>query len=392
MKWFAACVLSGMMGGLFCLWLVEPRPAGVAVHAEDRGFRDGPTLPPISRPEAQNFRERELSRLFSSDGLAPEEAIAVDVYERDNKAVVNITTKSSAGFLLLDVSSEGTGSGSIIDREGHILTNYHVIEGATQVGVTLYDGKNYEATLIGHDAINDIAVLKINAPTEVLHPIEFGDSSNLRVGMRVFAIGNPFGLERTMTTGIISSLNRSLQIRGNRSIKSIIQIDAAVNPGNSGGPLIDSHGKLIGVNVAIASKNGQSAGVGFAIPINLVSRIVQQLITHGRVMRPEIGIQNVYETEHGVLITRLTPNGPAERAGLRGPRLVKKRRGPFVVEQIEYNAADLIVGVDNEEIKSADDFLGYIETKRAGEQIDLKIVREGRRMSVKVTLGGGERE
>lgn len=391
MKWVAGCVLSGMMGGLFCLWLTQPGHHD-ALHAEDRVFQEGPRLPRPDAIESREFipRDDDLSRLFNADGLTPDEAIGVAVYDRDNKSVVNITTKASAGFLVWDISSEGTGSGSIIDQEGHVLTNYHVVEGATQVGVTLFDGKNYEATLVGHDAINDIAVLKITAPPEGLFPIEFGDSSNLRVGMRVFAIGNPFGLERTMTTGIISSLNRSLQIRANRSIKSIIQIDAAVNPGNSGGPLIDSHGKLIGVNTAIASKNGQSAGVGFAIPINLVSRIVQQLLTHGKVMRPEIGIQNVYENGKGVLITRLTPNGPAERAGLRGPKSVRKKRGPFAVDQIEYNAADLIVGIDDQEIKSADDFLGYIEARRAGDEITLKIVREGRRMAVPVILGGSE--
>ncbi|MGE3315855.1 MAG: S1C family serine protease [Planctomycetaceae bacterium] len=391
MKWIAGCVLSGMMGGMFCLWLVQPATYDAA-HADDRIFREGPRLPRPEPPVRHEVRDVDPSRVFNSEGLAPEEAIAVAVYERDNKSVVNITTTASARVLLVDVSSEGTGSGSIIDREGHILTNYHVIEGAKLVEVTLYDGETYPATLVGADPINDIAVIRISAPQEVLFPVEFGDSSGLRVGMRVFAIGNPFGLERTMTTGIISSLNRSLQIRAGRSIKSIIQIDAAVNPGNSGGPLFDSHGKLIGVNTAIASKNGQSAGVGFAIPINLVSRVVQQLITHGRVMRPEIGIQSVFETDHGVRIIRLTPNGPAERAGLRGPQTVRQKRGLFVVEQVVQNSADLIVGVDDQEIKTADDFLGYIESKRAGDELEVKIVREGKRMVVRVILGGGDRE
>ena len=394
MKWVAGCFLSAVLGGMFCLWFAGPTPRAGA-FAEEPVAPGGPRFPGALQERARENdvrRDNDLRGMFNRDGLSPEEAIAVAVYEKDNKGVVNITTKSTSGFLLLDVSSEGTGSGSVIDRSGHVLTNFHVVEDAQQVGVTLYDGKNYDATLVGADPINDIAVLKINAPREVLFPIELGDSSGLRVGMRVFAIGNPFGLERTMTTGIISSLNRSLQIRGNRSIKSIIQIDAAVNPGNSGGPLLNAHGRLIGMNTAIASRNGQSAGVGFAIPANLVARVVQQLIAHGRVIRPEIGIQNVYETEHGVLITRLTPGGPAEKAGLRGPRLVRKKSGLFVVERMDYSVADIVVGVDSQDIKSADDFLGYIEGKKAGDRTELAVVREGRRISVPVVLGGSERD
>ncbi len=393
MRGMAACFLSAMLGAAMFSWLASPA-AHNELLAQDQGSFEGPRLPgapgPNRAPAAQS-RDDELRRLFNREGLSPEEAIAVSVYDKDNKGVVNITTKSSSGFLLLDVASEGTGSGSVIDQAGHILTNYHVIEDAQQVGVTLFDGNNYDATLVGADPINDIAVIKINAPSEVLFPISFADSSNLRVGMRVFAIGNPFGLERTMTTGIISSLNRTLQIRGNRSIKSIIQIDAAVNPGNSGGPLLNSHGQLIGMNTAIASRNGQSAGVGFAIPVNLVTRVVNQLIQHGHVIRPEIGIQSVYETDRGVLITRLTPGGPAERAGLRGPRVVRKNRGPFVTERIDYGAADIVIGVDGQDVKTADDFLGYIETKKAGDQVELVIVREGRKVTVPVVLGGGEK-
>ncbi|MGC1272397.1 MAG: trypsin-like peptidase domain-containing protein, partial [Planctomycetaceae bacterium] len=255
--------------------------------------------------------------------LTPDEAIAVDVYERCNRGVVNITSKGLPGerFLFMEVPADGSGSGSIIDKQGHVLTNYHVVENAQQVEVALYDGSTFEAKFVGADPVNDLAVIKIDAPPEKLFPIETGDSSLLKVGMRVFAIGNPFGLERTMTVGIVSSLNRSLQIRGNRSIKAIIQTDAAINPGNSGGPLLDSRGQLIGVNTAIATANsGQNAGVALAIPSTLVSRVVPQLIRHGRIIRPEIGIQQVLETEQGLRIALLTPGGPAERAGLRGPQ------------------------------------------------------------------------
>jgi S1-C subfamily serine protease len=182
-----------------------------------------------------------------------------------------------------------------------------------------------------------------------------------------------------------------LQIRGSRSIKSIIQIDAAVNPGNSGGPLLNSHGQLIGMNTAIATRSGQSSGVGFAIPANLITRVVPQLMQHGRVIRPEIGIQGVTLTEKGLLIRILTPDGPAARAGLRGPRVTKKRRGPIGWETIDFASADLIVAVDGEPTKNADDFLGMIESKRPGDTIELTVVREGRQFNVPVVLGGGER-
>ncbi len=330
--------------------------------------------------------------LFNAEGLSPEEAIGVAVYDHVNKAVVNVTTKSTnTVMMLVDVSSEGSGSGSVLDKEGHILTNYHVIEDAQKIDVMLFDGNSYEARPVGADPINDIAVIKIDAPRDALFPIRLGDSAEMKVGMRVFAIGNPFGLERTMTTGIISSLNRTLQVAANRSIKSIIQIDAAVNPGNSGGPLLNSHGRLIGMNTAIASRTGQSAGVGFAIPSSLIARVVPQLIAHGRVIRPEIGIQMVKVTEKGMLIAKITPDGPAARAGLRGPQLVKKRRGPLSWDAIDFAAADLITAIDGETIKNADDFLTAIESKRPGDRVDLSIIRGGQEFKVPVILGSGER-
>ena len=169
---------------------------------------------------------------------------------------------------------EGSGSGCVLDKKGHVLTNYHVVEGAREVRVTLFDGVSYEAEFVGADPINDTAVIRIKAPADVLIPCQIGDSGSLRVGMKVFAIGNPFGYERTLSTGVVSSLNRSLQVTEARSIKSIIQIDASINPGNSGGPLFDSKGRLVGMNTAIASKTGQSAGIGFAIPMNLLLSLI----------------------------------------------------------------------------------------------------------------------
>ncbi|MCA9016021.1 MAG: trypsin-like peptidase domain-containing protein [Planctomycetaceae bacterium] len=320
--------------------------------------------------------------------MSPEEEINVSVYEKLNKSVVHITTKSTKtdGFFLLEYDSEGAGSGAIIDKAGHILTNYHVIEDAQQVNVTLFNGKSYAATFVGADMINDIAVIKIEEDPQILQPVTMADSSRLKVGQRVFAIGNPFGLERTMTCGIISSLNRSLKLRGNRTIKSIIQIDAAVNPGNSGGPLLNSHGQLIGINTAIASSTGQSAGVGFAIPSNLVARVVPQLLTHGHMIHPEIGIQRVYETEQGLLVAKLTPGGPAEKAGIRGPKIERQRRGLIVIERIDRGAADLIIAVDEKQIKTAGDFLDYIESKKPGDTVVVTVLRGKEQTPTKISV------
>lgn len=400
MRTIVACFLSGVCGAWLVLSFSQPsvapgqllaqekkprQPANQAADVERRETRQpGPQLP---GPEADEFATREPADLE----LTPDERINVAVYENVNRSVVNVTTKTIRGDgFLLEMTSEGAGSGSVLDKAGHILTNFHVIEGANQVGVTLYDGKTYEATFVGADKVNDTAVIRIDAAPEVLHPVTFGDSTHLKVGMRVFAIGNPFGLERTLTTGIISSLNRSLQVHAGRTIRSIIQIDAAINPGNSGGPLVDTRGHLIGVNTAIASKTGQNSGVGFAIPVNLIRRIVPQLIQHGRVTRPEAGISQVYQTDEGLRIALLTPGGPAERAGLRGPQVVRRRRGPFVSERIDRSAADLIVAVDGEKVKTGDDFLGLIERKNPGNRVVLSIVREGREVEVPLTLGGEE--
>lgn len=385
MKHVATCIFSAVLGSLLTVWITEQSASRYAAQAQDERGSQLPTLPaiPPAQPRAPAAKPLDAPRML------PSEAAGVAVYELCNRAVVNITTRSvrNDNFFLLESPDEGSGSGAVIDNNGHILTNYHVIEDARQVAVTLYDGTTHDAKFVGADPINDLAVIRVEIEKEKLFPVTFGDSEQLKVGMHVFAIGNPFGLERTMTTGIVSSLNRSLQVRANRSIRQIIQIDAAVNPGNSGGPLLNTSGRLIGINTAIASRNGQSAGVGFAIPINLAKRVVPQLIKHGRVIRPDIGISKVYETEEGLLIAKMTRNGPAERAGLRGPRLTRERRGVFVVERIDRSAADLIVAVDGEETKTADDFLSYIESRPIGSQVELTVVRENRRVIVKVTLG-----
>jgi S1-C subfamily serine protease len=324
--------------------------------------------------------------------LTPEERVNIAVYEKANRSVVNITTKAhKEALLVFDLPMEGSGSGSVINRHGFILTNFHVVDGATQIKVALHTGNSYDAEVVGKDPLNDIAVLKIDAPPDDLEPVELGDSSRLRVGQHIFAIGNPFGLERTLTRGIISSLNRSLPGRGGRTMRSIIQLDAALNRGNSGGPLLDSRGRLIGMNTAIASSTGENTGVGFAIPVNTIRRVVTQLIETGKVVRPDLGINKVYQSDEGLVIATLSPGGPAERAGLRGFRVVtsKKSRGPFSYEEktIDRNSADRIVAIDGQKVKSADDLLNIIEGHRPGDEVVVGIVRQGQEFAVRVLLG-----
>ena len=383
MRLLLGCFCSAVLGSLFTFWLLTS-PGGPFVEAQDR-MANNRMITPVEKVRPI------VARSFDPEGLTLEESVNVAVYEAVNRGVVNITAKSvKTDRLLLVERSEGSGSGSILDTEGHILTNHHVVVDAKEIAVALFNGKTYDATVIGADPLNDVAVIQIDAPPEELHPVTLGDSRTLKVGMRVFALGNPFGLERTLTTGIISSLNRSLQIHGNWKIKSIIQIDAAINPGSSGGPLLDAHGRLIGINTAIATTSGQSSGVGFAIPVSMVSRVVPQLLKHGRVIRPESGIDKVYQTEKGLLVAEVRTSGPADKAGLRGPKLIKQRRGPFTVTREDRTAADLIVGIDDQKIVTAEDFLGYIEAKRPGDEIMLTVVRDGRRLQIGLVLASSD--
>jgi len=371
-KSVALCLGSALSGGLMALFLTHD-------HSPPSAFGQ------------EAARERQVVRL-PAEGFTPEENVNIAVYDNVNRAVVNINTRGvrSGNFFMMEVPTEGEGSGSVIDKTGHILTNYHVIEDAREIEVTLFDASKYRANLVGEDPENDVAVIHINAPPELLHPVVFGNSAKLKVGQRVFAIGNPFGLERTLTTGIISSLNRTLPSRNKRQLKSIIQIDAAINPGNSGGPLLDSHSRLIGMNTAIASRTGTSAGVGFAIPVGIIARIVPQLIAKGHVVRPETGIAKVYETERGLLIAALTPGGPAERAGLRGPRIVRERRGPIVYESTDLGAADLIISFNGTKVTTVDEFLTAVETLHPGDEVTLGVIRGSRETPVRMTLGGEE--
>lgn len=328
-------------------------------------------------------------------GFTPEERLNIRVYDRTSRSVVYINTQSRREFFMREVVAKGEGSGFVLDQEGHILTNFHVINGANAVQVTLHNGNSYAASVVGADPANDCAMLKITAPRDELFPVRFGDSNRLRVGQKVYAIGNPFGLELTLSTGIVSSLNRSLPSQNRaRTIKQVIQIDAAINPGNSGGPLLDSHGEVIGMNVAIASRSGESAGVGFAIPANTLKRVIPQLIQHGKVLRPNLGVEQVMPTDTGLLITRVQPGGPAALAGLSSPKVVKKQRrqGAFVYEYetLDKATAEFITGINGQEVKTADDLLTIIESLAPGTTVQVSILRNDRKFNVPITLGESE--
>jgi len=378
------CVLSALIGGAFAAWLVENNfdlPTGsVAIGQELRAPGGVTPILPAALP--------------ASPSLTPEETTNIRVYDAANRGVVNILVRTVTydRFFMVPSPAEGAGSGAVIDKQGHILTNFHVVEGADKVSVTLPGGKNpYEGEVVGTDPDNDIAVLKINAPAEELYPVPIGTSENLRVGQRVYTLGNPFGLEGTLTTGIISNLNRTLPSRNEHEMKSIIQTDAAMNPGNSGGPLLDTSGRMIGMNVAIATKTGQNAGLGFAIPINRIRQIVPQLIEHGKVTRADIGIVAVKEIDRGLQIVDVNKNGPAAKAGLQGWKLVRKRvtRGPvaYDVERQDTSTADIIIAVDGQPLSTARAFVEKIEDRQPGEQVVITIVRQGKQLDVPITLG-----
>ena len=380
-KAMLCCVLSALVGGAFAAWLIDGKTNLITSARAQELQAPARTNVPIA-----------AAAIPPNPGLTPEELTNIRVYEGANRGVVNVLTKTMTydNFFMLPSPAEGAGSGSVLDKQGHILTNFHVVEGANKVWVTLPGGKDpYEGELVGQDKDNDIAVLKINAPPEELFPVPIGTSDNLRVGQRVYTLGNPFGLEGTLTTGIISNLNRTLPSRSGREMKSIIQTDAAMNPGNSGGPLLDTSGRLIGMNVAIATKSGQSAGLGFAIPVNRIRQIVPQLIERGKVVRADIGIVAVKEMDKGLQVVQLNKGGPSEKAGLQGWKTVRHRlaHGPLVVERQDPSGADIILAIDGQAVETASAFVDKIEEHQPGERVVLTVLRQGRQVQIPVTLG-----
>jgi S1-C subfamily serine protease len=324
-----------------------------------------------------------------------EELVLVNLYERVNPGVVNIEVLRPVSYPYGDdLFPEGEGSGFIVDVEGRIVTNNHVVQGSEEVQVTLYDGTMAAARVLGADPYSDLAVIEVDLPAQILHAVELGDSDRLRVGQRAIAIGNPFGLEGTMTTGIISALGRTLPAESLFSIPEVIQTDAAINPGNSGGPLLDSEGLVIGVNTAISTSTGANSGVGFAVPVNLLKRVMPQLIANGHYDHPQLGIRGTTITpvlvaelslplETGVLVSEVTADGPAEKAGIRGGDREAVVRGDAIRQ-----GGDIIASIDGRRIVQFEDLLSYIvmETE-VGQEVTLGIFRDGEERMVKVVLG-----
>ena len=348
---------------LWTLWTVVPKP-----------WRD---LDPDAVPRPVEAR----------GDLAEIERTTVDIFRTASPSVVHITTLvTAAAPFSLDVQQipEGTGSGFVWDKDGHIVTNHHVIQNASAAVIILADGSSWRGRLVGSYPAKDIAVLAIDAPSHLLQPITVGSSTDLLVGQMAFAIGNPFGLDQTLTTGVVSALDREIESIPGRAIRNVIQTDAAVNPGNSGGPLLDSAGRLIGVNSSILSPSGAFAGIGFAIPVDEVNRIVTELIRHGAIVRPSLGVALAPDqlTERlgldGVLVMRVDPGGPAARAGLRPTRrdlLGNVRLG------------DLIVAIEDEPLELTEDFFAALEERKPGDEVTLTLVRDGQPVSVPLTLG-----
>ena len=333
----------------------------------------------------------EITEAASNQALDADEQNNISVYHKNIGSVVNVTSKAVAfDFFYGLVPQEGQGSGFIIDKDGHVLTNYHVIADARQVEVTLHNRKKYRATIVGTDRPHDLAIIQVKAPD--LTPMVLGESKNLQVGQKVYAIGNPFGLAGTLTSGIVSSI-RSVQEPNGINIDEAIQTDAAINPGNSGGPLLNSHGEVIGINTMIASSVGQNAGIGFAIPINTAKAVLNDLLTLGRVRRPVLGIFTIaigpdiadqlgLPSNYGLLVQRVLPGGAAERAGLKGgTERAYLGNTPIMV------GGDLIVAIDGQDVQDQQQLEQVMNNHRAGDTVRITIYRGKRRIDLNLTLG-----
>ncbi len=313
------------------------------------------------------------------------EKTTISVYKNANKAVVNLNTQTIAQDFFFPVFQEGSGSGVIIDaKKALLVTNFHVIKGASHVQATLSDGQSYEVELIGEDPDNELALLRIVNPPDDLTELPLGDSNILEVGQSVLAIGNPFGLNRTLTKGIVSSLGRSIRSDRGTLIEDVIQTDAAINPGNSGGPLINMAGEVIGLNTAILSKTGSYAGIGFAIPSNYIKKVLPQLIKFGKVLRPKIGAV-LGNTERGTVILSVQTGGPADKAELQGAQRVV-RNGPFIRYLIDISRADFILEINDQKISNKDEANSVIMKSDPGKPLKLLIQRGLQRKNIKEIL------
>ena len=312
----------------------------------------------------------------------------IEIFKRSSPSVVHITnSRLVRSFYSLNPQEvpQGTGTGFIWNQEGYIVTNFHVIQQANVVTVTLQNGTSYEAVPVGSDPDKDLAVLRINVAEPALSPIILGDSSLLEVGRKVIAIGNPFGLDTTMTVGVVSALGREIDSISRRKIRDVIQTDAAINPGNSGGPLLNSLGQLVGVNTAIYSPSGVNSGIGFAIPVNTVKRIVPELITFGRVQTPILGITHIPQPDYyrelwgieGVIVMDVVPGADPAQVGMRGLRRVQRGR---------IQLGDVIFEIDGESVSNEDDYANIMEQHRAGDVVNIKTRRDNRVMNYDIEL------
>ena len=333
----------------------------------------------------------------SAAAYSQDENENISVYRTCNEAVVNINTKVTSYDWFWDpyVTDGGSGSGSIIDKRGYILTNVHVISGATKILVSLSDGSQYEASVVGEDIDSDLAVIKIDPPAGVtLKTIPFGDSTKLAVGQKVIAIGNPFGMERTMTTGIVSGLGRPIQNSNNRIIRNMIQTDAAINPGNSGGPLLDTSGRMVGINTMIMSSSGSSSGVGFAVPSEIAVRVVSDLLKYGKVQRGVINASIVQLTSRiaqyagldistGMLVSEVEEGSNAAQAGLKGGT-----KGVYYGSRntILYLGGDVITKIDGIAITSLAEYYSALESKKPGDVVNVVVHRNKKDVTLKITL------
>lgn len=355
--------------------------ASLAAATAFLGLPAGVTSQPQAAPRAVAPRP----------ALAADEVNNIDVFKKTSPSVVHITTlEAQRDFFSMNVQQvpRGTGTGFVWDDKGHIVTNFHVIQGGSAARVTLSDQSTWKASLVGAFPDRDLAVLKIDAPKDKLPPILVGSSRDLVVGQRVYAIGNPFGLDQTLTTGIVSALNREIESFNARTIRGVVQTDAAINPGNSGGPLLDSGGRLIGVNTQIASPSGASAGIGFAIPVDEVNRIVPRIIRDGKFTRPALGVtagppalHRTLNLPKGVALVQVQPGSPAAKAGLQ-----PFRRGP----DGSVIAGDVITAVNDEAVADLDDMLTQLERRQPGETVTLSLWRGGQTRKQSVALGASD--
>ena len=318
--------------------------------------------------------------------LSRDEVATIDVFEKSSRSVVYITNKAiRRDFWSLNTFEvpQGAGSGVIWDNKGHIVTNFHVVYGADAIQVVLDDQSPHDARVIGMDPDHDLAVLRIKVPSQSLVPVIVGKSKTLRVGQRVLAIGNPFGLDHTLTTGIVSALGRSIKSVNERTIEGVIQTDAAINPGNSGGPLLDSAGRLIGVNTQIVSPSGAFAGIGFAVPVDTIKRVVPQLIKFGKVIRPGLGVSLIPDSIasrwgiQGLVIARVQRGSTAEQAGLRGSRETGSGR---------IHLGDIITKIDGEPVKVFDDLARMLDRHKVGDHVAVNIRRKNQELTISIKL------